>query len=320
MIPLSRLQKLTDKPVATTGDAAPSASQSDLAAHDKRFHDGHYEGGECKYRTEHGIPTTPAKKNSTDVKKSDTSAETRKPTAAEEYVEAVEKDRKAKEENDSPAKLDEKYFAAIEKGDLSTAEKMVRKAAEKAGYTYEAYHIGMFGEDQGSYVPAVDGSTSPDQSLGMHFGTRDAAFIRARRWLNEDKVEFNKGKDGKWHYSTENEFISDLYPKDNAFDTKEQAELDALKTFRGCTLHHVMIDLGQSTRMTDNEANIIDEETAKKYDTVVYANEYEDKGKDSVMILKSNLAKSVDTITYDDSGKPIPLSKRFSTDNPDIRY
>lgn len=62
-----------------------------LAAHDKRFHGGHYEGGECKYREEHGITTTPAKKNSADAKSDDT---TSKPTAAEEYIEAVEKDKK----------------------------------------------------------------------------------------------------------------------------------------------------------------------------------------------------------------------------------
>lgn len=58
-----------------------------LAAHDKRFHGGHYEGGACKYREERGIPTAPANGDSD-------SADA--PSAAEQYLEAVEKDKKGK--------------------------------------------------------------------------------------------------------------------------------------------------------------------------------------------------------------------------------
>lgn len=321
MIPLSRLQKLAGKPaaVATAADAAASVTAQSLAAHDKQYHDGHYEGGKCEYRTEHGIPTKPAKKDGKGEGEQKP-AEPRKPTAAEEYVEAVEKDRKDAAKKDSTEELDKKYLDAVNKGDLETAEKMVRRAARDAGYTYEAYHIGMFGEDQHSFTPSVDGSTSPDQSLGMHFGTRDAAFSRARKWLNEDGVKFTKGDDGKWHWDTDNEYISDLVPKDNASDTKEEAELHALKTLRGNTLHHVAINLGKSTRMDDDGANSVNDETAKQYDTILYANEYEDKGKDSVLILKPHLAKSLDIVTRDWDGNVIPLSKRFDARNPDIRF
>ena len=41
---------------------------------------------------------------------------------------------------------------------------------------------------------------------------------------------------------------------------------------------------------------------------------------EEVLVLKDNLLKSADTITYGDNNKVIPLSERFNMDNEDIRY
>ena len=61
--------KDSGKEAAAAMDAAPKStrtgnakvSEADLAAHDKRFHHGHYDGGKCEFRTKHGIATTAGK-------------------------------------------------------------------------------------------------------------------------------------------------------------------------------------------------------------------------------------------------------------------
>lgn len=42
--------------------------------------------------------------------------------------------------------------------------------------------------------------------------------------------------------------------------------------------------------------------------------------KDQILVFKSNQAKLTDEITYDNNGKPIPMSKRYNSLSPDIRY
>lgn len=49
-----------DAAVATDGNAGGGVSAESLAEHDNKYHDGHYKGGKCKFRTDHGIATTPA--------------------------------------------------------------------------------------------------------------------------------------------------------------------------------------------------------------------------------------------------------------------
>lgn len=57
------------KEAAAAMDAMPKSvnagnakcSAADLAAHDKQYHHGHYDGGKCEFRTKNGIPTTAGK-------------------------------------------------------------------------------------------------------------------------------------------------------------------------------------------------------------------------------------------------------------------
>lgn len=58
---------------AVVRDEAPP--DGGLQKHDKRFHDGHYDGGECKYREDRGIETTPEKKTGAEGAKMPTAAE-----------------------------------------------------------------------------------------------------------------------------------------------------------------------------------------------------------------------------------------------------
>lgn len=90
-----------------------------LAAHDKRFHGGHYEGGACKYREERGIPTAPANGDSDSANA---------PSAAEQYLEAVEKDMKGKKAEQLELNIEESkdrlFDGKIQDADWDTVKKM----------------------------------------------------------------------------------------------------------------------------------------------------------------------------------------------------
>ena len=47
-------------------------------------------------------------------------------------------------------KTDQEYLAAVEKGDIEAAKKMVDEAAKKAGYTIKAYHKTARGDRVGN--------------------------------------------------------------------------------------------------------------------------------------------------------------------------
>lgn len=102
-----------EKPAAKSGketaaamDAMPKSvnagnakvSVADLAAHDKQYHHGHYEGGKCDFRTKNGIPTTAGKNKvvklaSADKPKAE-EAKGGKDDSAQDYLDAVAKDKK----------------------------------------------------------------------------------------------------------------------------------------------------------------------------------------------------------------------------------
>ncbi len=143
-----------------------------------------------------------------------------------------------------------------------------------------------------------------------------------------------------WQYFTENkeyakrytdrgnaESLYTTYVKmDNPFDTRIA---EVRKLFRDARMEYGMGEL-QENGLPDwtDGYDIADfiEENDLPYDSIVL-----DEGGDMVdgkpvsrglsyVIRKSNQIKSADIITYDDSGKVIPLSQRFNTQNNDIRY
>ena len=79
--------------VNADGTAGTGATAVDLAAHDKKYHGGHYTGGKCKYREEHGIATSPAPDGAKMESTGD--GEETVATKAEVDVDAADKDKGA---------------------------------------------------------------------------------------------------------------------------------------------------------------------------------------------------------------------------------
>jgi len=71
-----------------------------------------------------------------------------------------------------------------------------------------------------------------------------------------------------------------------------------------------------------NNAGIVAREWIQEqgYDSVVRDAEYYEQEADEYIIFDNKNIKSADTITYDDNGNIIPISKRFDIGNKDIRY
>lgn len=56
------------------------------------------------------------------------------------------------------------------------------------------------------------------------------------------------------------------------------------------------------------------------YDSVIRKADFFGSAADEYIVFDPEQIKSADPVTYDDSGKPIPLSERFNPENKDIRY
>ena len=176
---------------------------------------------------------------------------------------------------------DAAYLEAVKRGNMKTAEQMVRDAAMASGFTTHVYH----------------GTELEYFNNGKPFTIFDAAS----------------------HFGTKE--IAEHVAKSKSSETKGNAPY----------VYSVFLKLDNPKRVSDtpkswndthseywwNQMHMAAEEG---YDGLVYSNKYEDKDKhdDSYVPLNPSQIKSADSVTYDDEGNVIPLSRRFD-DGPDIR-
>lgn len=116
-----------DAAVATDGNAGGGVSAESLAEHDKKYHDGHYKGGKCKFRTDHGIATTPAPEGAevTSTGEGEESVATKEETS----VDTADKN-KGGGDNAQTQNADNANAAKQSSEELSEVEKKVAQALE----------------------------------------------------------------------------------------------------------------------------------------------------------------------------------------------
>lgn len=191
------------------------------------------------------------------------------------------------------------YMDAVNRGDLSTAQRLVDEAAKAAGYTFGPWYHGTFGrfnrfdESQVSHT-------------GFHFGDKYTA----------DKFSGDEGEVISVYLNIKNPL--------RLPDLGEWSGDDFLATFRRIfksTSEPITKDEAETLRDVDSPRNgdIYDIIYKRGYDGIVYSNDAEADGRDSVMVLDSYQIKSADPVTYDDNGNVIPLSQRFDDQSNDIR-
>ena len=169
---------------------------------------------------------------------------------------------------------DAAYMEAVAKGDMKTSQRMVDAAAEAAGYTFGPWYHGTLGrfnrfdESQVSHT-------------GFHFGDKYTA----------DKFSGDEGEVISVYLNIKNPL--------RLPDLGEWSGDDFLATFRRIfknTSEPITKDEAETLRDVDSPRNgdIYDIIYKRGYDGIVYSNDAESDGRDSVMVLDSYQIKSAD--------------------------
>ena len=209
------------------------------------------------------------------------------------------------------------YMAAVERGDMETAQKMVDEAAKKAGYNSPVLYHGSpsFGFTQIYTKKSNDHisffATDSMQTAGTYSGTSTVRNIGDTSESSLGMYQFYANTDGMVEFDAKgaesnhialgqaekdyNDFVygSSWY----SFATAKQlAKYAKQKGYTGVIIKNVVDAANPQSRKTLSPANVY------------------------IFFSPQSQLKSADPVTYDDNGNVIPLSERFQTTSPDIRY
>lgn len=190
---------------------------------------------------------------------------------------------------------DAAYLAAVQAGDLATAQRIVDEAAEKAGGEIHYRAGSPYLNDDGFLFLAED------KDYASNFGDSvDRYYAFPKNTLN-----LTQWKASKW--VTHEEFIEVL--KENGIDTSK------LERNSGEPLQQI-------SQRREPKGTLAEAITDAGFDSI-RINEYVEGGGKNVslaMLDDSLVEEATNPVTRDDSGNVIPLSQRFQTTSPDIRY
>jgi len=171
---------------------------------------------------------------------------------------------------------DVKYLAAVERGDMETAQRMVDEAAKGAGDLVFPVFLPREDSEQSSQYPKIELSASPYHLIGTHQGFALYEFKNQRKGGSKLKL---------LHLET---------GWTKAVPDKTTASLNA-------------------SRYADSLRGIPPDYSGK--DGWGNTKKFSWKQYDSGAVVSTR-----EVVTRDEQGNVIPLSKRFDTANPDIRF
>ncbi len=194
-------------------------------------------------------------------------------------------------------KNDKRYFEAIQGGNLIAAEQMVRQAAEAAGYRNLFFHGAKNG---GGFTQFRDWSYfTGNESYARRYAKRDTDGALYRVYARVDAPFDTRDAD------TRRIFEEEIRPE---YGTGEIQDTGLPDWTDGYDIADYIDEAGLSydSIILDEGGDLVNGEPVSRGESYV--------------IRKSAQVKSAETITYDDDGAVIPLSKRFDREAPDIRY
>ncbi len=225
-------------------------------------------------------------------------------------------------------KKDIKYLAAVNRGDMYTAARMVEEAAEKAGYV----RFGDFYADKTLELTQPEPTSTEREMFGFgkKYGDSEAGY---RKFMTEnpDMMErmINSSIYERWYLAgTRNEMpeyklairYGDI-PEGNRSRNWATNELE-----RGVSTVSL---LSQETQKGQTIYDMIyGMQGTQKY--IIGGWDFGIRGSDGEKLLVGakriipfsgiSKLKAADAVTYDDAGNVIPLSQRFNAQEEDIRY
>ena len=184
---------------------------------------------------------------------------------------------------------DAAYLAAVERGDMEEAQRLVDAAARAAGYDREAFKA-----------------------------------MPARDWRTDEPINIIDSTNGPWAgFFTDTKAVAERFgrvmrsPVRRAFlKLTKPFEVDATGKAARELQFDILDDSGPYKQK--NNAEILAAINSGNYDAIVLKNTT-DEGTVTVPLNPSQI-KSADPVTYDNNGNVIPLSQRFQSESPDIRF
>lgn len=193
---------------------------------------------------------------------------------------------------------DQDYMKAVNAGDMETAQRLVDEAAKAAGYTEEVFHgmghrHNVYKSGNGQYGEGVYFTYS--KNVGEVYGAVvDHLYVKVGRIA--DYADAYKVL-GKRDEQTMDEFAQTLgFP--NFDEMIADWDNDPTEVASNPELIDLLMSKGFEGFIDDGNSGFV----LWDFDGIEYR------------------IKSADPVTYDDAGNVIPLSKRFDSSNPDIRY
>ena len=259
---------IKDTLISALDEAPAVAPKGGWEKHNKQFHKGKMPTPEhCKFLQEHGGgASAPSASSETLEEVSD--------------VDTVEVGNEEDPSSVVTAEEDAAYMDAVKRGDMETAQRMVREAAKERGYEVFGLH-GTRGEFTVFDKKRI-GTANDEGWLGRGFYFWD----KGNRTYAEQYA--NGGKVMEVMLSMQEPYLIDKEEMERLIDAADRHDVEMLEDF-------------------SNEIK------ANGYDSVI-------DGDGQMLVFEPNQIKSADPVTYNDAGDVIPLSQRFNTANPDIRY
>lgn len=235
---------------------------------------------------------------------------------------------------------DKAYLDAVNRGETETAQKMVDEAAKNAGYTIKAYH-GTPNTEFTVFDKGRLGKGNDQYGAGFYFATdKEAATHYGKRVIGtalniKNPIRITATADSGTNLIdadvtlTQKQAYEVIKRLPNIYDAEESPLGDYYDSYWEEGAQDWMIrDLARKNR----NVGYLDSDLFRYYpnelhealrDIVGYDGvevTFEKTGEKFYVAWFDNQMKSTDAVTYDDSGKVIPLSERFNADNNDIRY
>ena len=226
---------------------------------------------------------------------------------------------------------DSAYLAAVKRGDMETAQKMVDQAAKEAGYDSPVlYHSTPDARKMNEYGSFIEGADFTVFDSSQSFADKidgSAYFFASNRKtaefyapeVNEYSLSRNrKPKVYSVYLKMGKTFVVDANGKGwNNIPISEGVPMRKYRDyFTGEVITHKIANTTYFAKWAKNQG----------YDSVVLQNvidgnsDYADLAGDVYAIFDNRNIKSADPVTYDDAGNVIPLSERFNPKNEDIRF
>ena len=203
----------------------------------------------------------------------------------------------------SPGRADIAFIVNFANKFPELAEKHSVSYVEKGSDNVKTMPYAEFSELFMKYYNSVDFKVEKLENTDNEFAV-----------LADKYTQTYEGADGKKHKFTDYKFNQRVYGQDAANDKV----MLTMKYIEKVVFDYV--DTGTSNIVGVASVIMESPEFSSKLRKLGYDGVIQSKDGDEAVVFDSEQIKAADPITYDDNGNIIPLSKRFDSENEDIRY